>query len=189
MLADTGGHGWVLQGRMKSDLSNRDRSSLPVYGVTQFCDQHLALNRCVSRSQLKHLGPCQRGKKVASFHKTNASWQLAPGRMPPVGTALHLEGLPATRIGLCPPPTAHLSDSPRVPPKGRARACWKERNWSCGAGLACVQVPRDREPRSLDSLSHFFPRALQDSTDLGCLGTWRPLNDHASKGGQIRGSS
>lgn len=30
------GHGWVLQGRTKSDSPNQNRSSLPVYEVTQF---------------------------------------------------------------------------------------------------------------------------------------------------------
>lgn len=77
---------------MKPDLTDRDISSLPVSEVTQFCDQHLALNRRVSRSQLTSSGlardrrtwqPSTRQMRAGTWAnascKSSSTSQKAPG--------------------------------------------------------------------------------------------------------------
>lgn len=117
----------------------------PALGSEQMCITLPAPNR----------QPCQRGKNMASFHKTNGSWHLGGHLL--VRAALHLQGLPAMRIGLFPsshstPFLIHQGSHPR----GKLGRVGKK-TLELWTEPFLVQVTRVREQGGLEQSYPFLP--------------------------------
>lgn len=123
---DAGRHwgcGWVLQGRMKSDLPNRDISSLPVYEVTQFCDQRLALSDVYHAPSSQAAGLAREVKTWHPSTRQTRAGTWADASCKSSSTSQRAPGNKDWPLSLLPLHTFLIHQ--RSPPKGRAQACRK----------------------------------------------------------------